>query len=72
MPILLPSVWTDTHPGIPYVWSCSACEAIFDRGPLNGKAVPPQSIEEINRQFEADCKQVHAALRTVVGISSAL
>jgi hypothetical protein len=52
MPILIPSAWSDTRPGIPFVWSCSVCQATFDRGPLRGKALSSEQIDEINSQFE--------------------
>ena len=53
MPSLLPSVWTTIAPAVPYVWSCSECEAAFDMGPMHG-ALPTQSqIDELNHQFKA-------------------
>lgn len=62
MASLLPSVWTTIAPAVPYVWSCSECEAAFDMGPMHG-ALPTQSqIDELNHQFEAHCRQVHPRL----------
>jgi hypothetical protein len=71
MPILIPSAWSDTRPGIPFIWSCSVCLATFDGGPLRGNGLSSEQIGEINSQFENHCKQVHPALHTVTGISNA-
>ena len=68
MPILIPSSWTDTRPGIPYVWICSVCQAFFDGGPVRGQGHSSEQINQINRQFEAHCKQLHPALRPVTGL----
>ena len=72
MPILTPSAWSDTRPGIPFVWSCSVCQATFDRGPLRGKALSSEQIDEINSQFEIHWKQVHPTLVSGIGIGNAL
>lgn len=59
MPTLIPSVWTAVHPVVPYVWSCSECEAAFDMGPMRGSAPSQKQIDQANLQFVAHCKQVH-------------
>jgi hypothetical protein len=59
MPTLIPSVWTAVRPVVPYVWSCSECEAAFDMGPMRGLAPNQDQIDQINLQFDVHCQQVH-------------
>ena len=59
MPTLLPTVWTAVNPAVPYVWSCSECRAVFDMGPVQVSPGQKQ-IDQVNLQFEAHCKHVHA------------
>jgi hypothetical protein len=59
MPTLIPAIWTVIRPVVPYVWSCSECDAAFDMGPMRGLLPSQDQIDQINLQFEAHCKQVH-------------
>ena len=72
MPTLLPSVWTTAKPAVPYVWSCSECNAVFDMGPLRGAPPNQNQIDKINRQFEVHCKHVHPRSPRVDGLGRAL
>ena len=68
MPSLMPSAWTTTSPKVPRVWSCSECQAAFDMGPIFKAAPSPGQVEQVNRQFEIHCKQVHPGLALVIGL----
>jgi len=70
MPILIPKVWTISHPVVPYVWSCSKCEAVFDAGPVRRSVLTQDQVDGINRQFEIHCEQVHPGILPVVGLRS--
>ena len=70
MPGLVPKVWTTSHPVVPYVWSCSKCEAVFDVGPVRRSVLTQDQIEGINLQFEFHCEQVHPRSFPVVGLPS--
>ena len=66
MPRLVPYVWTPAPRAVPYVWSCSECEAAFDMGPMRGAPPSQKQVDEVNRQFDAHCRQVHPLLSPVV------
>jgi hypothetical protein len=70
MPSLIPSVWTAVHPVIPYVWSCSECQAAFDMGTIRRATHTQEQVDQINLQFEAHCKQVHPRLFPVIGLDA--
>jgi hypothetical protein len=66
MPSLIPSAWTTVHPVIPYVWSCSECQAAFGLGSLRYASATQEQIDKINLEFQLHCKQVHPRLFPVV------
>jgi hypothetical protein len=68
MPSLMPLTWTTTSPKVPQVWRCSECRATFDMGPISNVAPSLGQVEQVNRQFEIHCKQVHPGLALVIGL----
>jgi hypothetical protein len=70
MPSLLPKVWTISHPVVPYVWSCSECEAVFDAGQVRRSVLTRDQVDGINRQFGVHCDHVHPRSFPIVGLPS--
>jgi hypothetical protein len=70
MPALIASVWTTAHPVLPYLWSCSKCETIFDVGRVRYTSLTQEQIDRVNLQFEVHCKRVHPLLLPIVGLTA--
>lgn len=68
MPTLLRITWAKDRPGHPNLWTCSACRAAFGETPARGHEPSQVEIDEINRQFEVHCNQVHPAIHPIGGI----
>jgi hypothetical protein len=70
MPTLIASAWTAVHPVLPYVWSCSECDAAFDIGRQRLSSLTREQVDGVNLQFEAHCKHMHPLSFAVVGLNA--